>query len=258
MPAYGDLDKNFAGQKYGLDSKQESWRAGEDINWGDPVFSYIDEDFSEGEGSVWKAKQDTSTITLDADLITDNVITTTITIDGVAQSPVATSFNTDHDTTMDDHVTDLEAAISGLTVTLTDSINNRQFTLLTKGKNIDLVTSVVTGGASQAGTTIAYTTSQVFIGVAFFTQISFKDDVGYYPENCDINVMIDGWIWVNTDDAVDSNTDAYVVWASGADQGKFTATATDNYDTKCRFRSTLTAAGIALIEVRGQQTDATP
>ncbi len=260
MGAYNDLDKSFPGLVYGTGPKEyESWRAGEIIDFGAPVFSYEGDDFSEGgDGVVYNAKQDTSTITLDGDLVTSNVITTTVTVDGVAQTPVASTFITDHDTTMALHVTDLEAAITGLDVTLTDGTNNRVFDLLIKGSNINLVTSVVTAGGGQAGTTIAYTNTQVFVGVASYTSKSLTDSVGDYQLNEAINVLTIGKLYVKTAAAVDSNTDAFVELAIGADQGLFIATLADNYDTKCKFRSTLAAAGNALIEVRGQNRDATP
>lgn len=253
MPAYNNLDEKIQGLIYGLHPRKiESWRAAEDIGFGEPVFSYNDEDYSKGQGSVWKKKVDVKTITLDADLVTSNVITTTLTIDGVAQTPVATTFDTDHDTTMDNHKADLEAAFSGLTVTLTDATNNRQFTLFYKGSNID-VASVVTLGASQAGITIASGTSpQIFIGVTVFTQKSLKDSVGYYEQDEAINVMTSGQIWVYASKAVNPNTAAYVIIAAGATQNQFTDSSSGTYDTKARFRSLTTAAGLVLLEVRGQ------
>lgn len=255
MGAYDNLDQAIAGLKLGIDmDRVETWKAAETIAFGAPVFVYEGDDVG-----AYNVKQDTATITLDADLVTGNTITTTVTVDGVAQAAVATPFNTDHDTTMDDHVTNLEAGITGLDVTLTDATNNRQFTLFLKGSDLTAITSPVTGGASQAGVTMAYTTAQVFAGVALYTSKSEVDTVGTYVADETVNVLAEGQVWINTDGAVSSNTNAYVVWdATSADQGKFTATATDNYDVGCKFRSDLAAAGLALVEVRGQVKDATP
>ena len=256
MGAYENLDKWFAGMKQGVDGNEtiETLRAAEDIDNGVPIFVY------EGDNlNGYNVKQDTSTITLDAELITGNTITTTVSIDGVAQTPVASVWTSSHDDTMDLHLADLEAAISDLVVTLTDLSTNLQFTLLTKGKNISLVTSVVTGGSTQAGTVIAYTCSQVFAGIAVFVQRSFNGSVGVYPEDEAMNNMTRGKIVINTSKAVNANTQAYVIWDyNSADQGKFTDVATDNYETKCTFRSNTTDANLAEIEVNGQHKDATP
>jgi hypothetical protein len=259
MSAYGNLDTAIAGLTYGIKGRKEveSWNAAESINFGVPCFSYAGEDFSDGTGDVYNAKQDTSTITLDADLVALNVITTTITIDGVAQDAVATTFATTHDATMTAHAAAIEAAISGVTVTLTDATDNRQFTVFYKGHNINLITSPVTAGGSQAGVTIAYTTAQIFIGFSAFTQKSNVADVGYYAQYETVNVLTYGMVYALTSVAVNANTAAYAIWAV-TNQTKLTGTATSNYDINCRFRSTLAAAGLALVEVKGQNTDATP
>ncbi len=228
-------------------------RAAEEIDFGDPVFGYDGDDVN-----GYTAKQDTATITLDADLIASNTITTTVTIDGVAQSPVATLFDTSHDNTMDLHEAALEAAISSLEVTLTDPTDNRQFTLLKKGSNINLVTSVVTGGASQAGITIAYTTSQIFRGFAAYTAAQCTSvSVGSYVVDDAINLLTFGRIWTNSSKAVNANTKGYVIWST-TDQGKITDAVTDNYDANIWIRSTRADAGLVLVEVNGIQRDATP
>jgi len=72
-----------------------------------------------------------------------------------------------------------------------------------------------------------------------------------------MNVMTYGKIWVLASVAVNAHTDAYVIWLP-TNQTKFTNVSTNNYDVKCRFLSTIAAAGLVLVEVRGQQTDATP
>ena len=255
MADYGNQDTPFAGITHDVDFGHDRTRrcAEEQIDWGSPIFSYEGDDVD-----GYLVKQDIGVITLDADLITDNTITTTVTIDGVTQTPVATPFNVGgHDDTMDDHVADLEAAIPGLSVSLTDATNNREFTLLLAGQNITVLASVVTGGASQAGVTITYNNGQVFEGVARFTQKGDRE-VGAYYENDAMNVRERGLIHVETSVAVNSGQDAYVIWVTGANQGKFTNVATDNYATNCKFRGTIAAAGTVLLEVNGINTDATP
>lgn len=254
MGAYNNLDPAIAGLILGINGRKQidTFVAQEQIEFGAPVMGYEGED-----NKGYNIKQDKATITLDADLVSLNVITTTITIDGVAQSPIATTFTTDHDNTMDLHKAAIEAAISGISVTLTDATDNRQFTLLHKGHNINTIVSVVTLGASQAGVTIAYTNGQIFLGVAGFEHTSYSDSRGSYFQYDAMNVMTYGKMYVNTSVAVNAHTDVYAIWKI-TDQTKFTNVLADNYDVKCRFRSTIAAAGLALIEVRGQQTDATP
>lgn len=256
MGDYGNMDSAFAGllhdSAYNRNIRTRA-NGQERIDWGVGVFAYEGDDVN-----GYTVHQDIGVITLDADLVTDNVITTTLTIDGIVAAPVATTFNTDHDTTMDDHVSALETAFPGLVVTLTDGVNNREFTLFYKGKTIDEITSVVTLGASQAGITITYDNGQIFDGVSVFTQKGGKSTIGYYPQYAAVNVLERGFIWVETDGAVDSGQDAYIIWQAGADQGKFTATETDNYETGCKFRTSRSDAGLALVEVNGIHKDATP
>lgn len=254
MGAYNNMDNAIAGLGYGISGRKEveSWRAGEDIEFGSFLFAYEGEDYSDGQGTCYKAKQDTATITLDADFVVDNTITTTITLNGVAQTPVATPWNTNHNTTMDDHKADLETAFTGLSVTLTDATTNRQFTLLYKGNTMNTITSVITGGGSQANITIVYSTSQKFIGVALFTQTGYKDTTGKYESDDAVNVLTYGQIWVLAALAVNAQEDAYVIYVP-TDQGKVTNVSSGNYDIKAKIRSNTSGAGLVLIEVRGQQ-----
>lgn len=254
MGAYGNIDQAFPGLLFGLNARRkiETWKAIEEIGFGIPVFGY-----AEDELNMYPARQDIGIITLDADFVADNVITTTLTIDGVAQTPVATTWDSDHDTTMTAHKDDLEAAFSGLEVTLTDATNNRVFELFWKNKNVQ-VASVITLGASQAGITISYNNNQVFLGVTSFTQKGSVDTVGVNEEGDPSNVLTHGKLWVDPNGTVQANTDAYVIWQIGANQGKFTATATDNYATGCKFRKDTTSQGYSIVEVNGQNIDATP
>lgn len=255
MGAYESLDTAIAGLKIGtgMSRVEGTWKAAETILFGAPVFGYAGDSLN-----AYNVKQDIATITLDADLVTANVITTTLTIDGVAQAAVATTFITDHDTTMTAHGDALEAAFSGLVVTYTDVTDNRQFTLTYKGVNMSLVASAVTAGGSQAGVVIAYDNGQVFLGIALFTQV-MGDNGGYYVANDSLNILTRGQIWVNASAAVNANTAAYVIWdGTSANQKTFTGTSTDNYDVGCRFRKTTTVAGLVPVEVNGQKLDATP
>ena len=254
MAEYESMEPKLAGLAVGIDiPPSETLRAVEPIDNGKGVFVYEGD-----EVNGYNVKQDTGTITLDADLVTDNVITTTLTIDGVAQTPVETTWDTDHNTTMANHEADLEAAFPGLEVTLTDlPTPNRVFELFWKGKNIQIA-SVITLGGSQAGITIAYTNSQIYAGIARFDQKSYKDSVGVYVEDDAISVQPRGKICSETSVAVNAHTRAYIIWQYGANQGKFTNVATNNYDVNCWFRDTIAAAGLAIVETNGLTRDATP
>lgn len=248
MGAYGRMDEAIAGLKVGVESQRVGTFACAEtagILPGTPVFGY-----SGDSKNAYKIRLDTSTNTLDADLVTSNVITMTPTIEGVAQTPIAVTFDTDHDTTMDAIKAAIEAAISGAVVTLTDATNNRVFVVFVKGKNVSF-SCVVTLGASQATVTSASTTVQIFLGVAMFTQVlTYVGSVGTYVYGDAINVMEIGVLWVPTAGAVSANTKAYVVSAIGATQGLFS---TSGYSLEARYRDSVSAAGLVKLEVRGQE-----
>ncbi len=240
MAAYGNMDSAIQGLKSGLDSQVETWAAGEAIDYGAPVFGY------EGDSvNAYGAKTDTVALTLDADLVTDNTIT--FTING---EDVAVAFDTDHGTTMDNAVAAIEAAIDGISATLTDATDNRQITLFLKGSNLT-ATATVTGGGSQAGITGSSSSAQIFLGVALAVARSEVGSAGGYSSGEDVNVLVGGYIWVYASKAVNANTDVYVINAIGATQGQFTDSSS-GYDCGCRFRGTISEAGLVLVEVNGQ------
>ena len=251
MAQYENMDTKLPGLVHGssFHIRNETWRVAEQngIDFGDAVYMYEGADLTDGIDG-WKIHRDVSTITLDADLITDNTITTTI--NGTA---VATPFNNDHDTTMDDHKDDIEAAIEGITVTLTDTVDNRVFRLFYEGNDFVTVTSVVTGGASQAGTTVTFDTDLIFGGIARRSDRGFTNTVGEYPYQDAMNVVDEGMICVVTSKAVSANTAAYTILdPASADQGKFTDSASGTYTTNCVFRETITAAGTVIVDVNKQ------
>lgn len=93
-----------------------------------------------------------ATTIFDADLVASNSIV--FTINGTAVTAVP--FNTDHDTTMDDLITQIEADITGSSVSLDPGdVNNRTLIISIFGQaGVETCSVVVTGGASQAtGTT---------------------------------------------------------------------------------------------------------
>ena len=245
MGAYDELDEAIAGLKFGVaePSRVASFKVAElaGIPFGSPVFGYDDD-----EVNGYLAHTDTSTIVFDADFVTSNSIV--ITVNGVAGTAVI--FATSHAATMTALLVQLESDFTGLTAEATDLAGtNRTIKLVLKGLEI-VATEAITGGAGQATGTITASTSQVFLGVALFTQLGYVDNVGYYEYEDAMNVMEIGWIYINTHETVQANTIAYVITAVGATQGKF---GTSGFDTGARFRSSVTGAGLARVELRGQK-----
>jgi len=122
--------------------------------------------------------------TLSADLITANVLTTTVTLNGVTLTPVASTYATDHDTTIAAHI-GLLAAVTGLACVASGA---RGFQV-----NGDVATdtvsmvSVVTLGASQATVVQTYASKfgELIVGDYFThnkaTPITIATNDTYYP-----------------------------------------------------------------------------
>jgi hypothetical protein len=253
MTAYNNMDAAVAGLKYGLDSQTESWNAKEAISHGDSVFGYAGDD-----KSAWLFHLDTSTTVFDGDFVASNSIVATV--NGTAVDAVV--FDTNQATTMTALAAQIEADIEGATATLTDETgDNRTIAIFIEGTDV-VVSWSVTGGGSQADNTVTQSSAQVFVGVAQKTAGEFSSSQSKldgteinaavnYEAGDAVNVMVVGYIYVNAIGAVNANSAAYIL-KSGSNKGKWTATSSDNYDTKARFRNTLAATGLALVELRGQ------
>ena len=204
-----------------------------------------------------------ATLVFDADIITGN------SIDGKVNGTAITTvpFNTDHDTTMDDLVTELES-LDGVSASLTDTGgDNRTVKIVvdhTDAARLDedaaLSDWAVTGGASQAGITITYSTEDVFVGILRHEHKMAKTVANVSPNansqyvkvfNKEAGSVLDeGIIWVTVTEAVAVEDTAYVV-GKGADRGKFSKTsATTNIDSTGKFKSATTGAGIAKLKIR--------
>ncbi len=250
MTAYENMDVAIAGLTVGsiYDTRIEgTWVAKEIIDFGEPVFGYAG-----NYDDCYEAHEDTNTVLFDADFgDADNVITFTITINGVVQPDVIINYDTDQATTMIAIKDGLEAAITGLEVTRTDTGgDDRTLGLFFEGSSISSVVGVA--GTAAPGATVTISTVQIFLGVARFDQkYVLSGNSGQYEINDLVNVLAEGRIYVNCIEAVNANTSAYVV-TTGTDKGKFSLTSTDNYDVNCIFRATTTEASLVPVEVRGQ------
>jgi hypothetical protein len=241
MSAYNDIDVQVAGLRYGLEATVETFHAAEEIAFGDPVFGYAGDDVN-----GYAAHQDTAQIVWDADFVTSNSID--VVVNGVTTTVV---FDTDQATTMLAIIAAIEAQtlLAGIDVTRTDiSGDDRTLKFFWKGDDIETLTETVTLGASQATGTITFSNSQVFLGIAL---LSHQESAGVakYDLNEAMNVLTEGFVWVNAYQAVQANSAAYVVVTFGANLGKF---GTAGYDTKSRFRGNTSGAALVALEVRGQ------
>jgi len=256
MPQYGALDPAFPGMSAEIFVKTESKFAMEAIPFGYPMFAYSGNVTDPGKtGEVWLYHNDRSKVAFDADFVTSNSIA--VTVNGVAVTAVV--FDTDHETTMTNLLSQIETDITGATATLdTDDVNGRTFFVDIDGVDV-VVTAVVTLGASQAVATITVSGRQVFVGVSGHTHVvgsapktdlegNVLEAAKAYVAKDQLNNVWGGLINVDVAVAVSDTATAYVI-TSGANQGRFGATA--GYDTGCKYRSNTAAAGTAVVEVRG-------
>lgn len=253
MGMYGYLDAVRAGVLDGLDHNFESRKAVSALKFGAPVF-YKNGDEKFG----YKANRNALTATLSGDLVTSNVITTTVTLNGVALTPVASTFAGDHATTLAAHIAAI-AALTGVTCAAGTAARSYTVTGDADTDNVGFV-SVVTLGAGQA--TVSYsaaTNATKFGGIAVLSQRSTNTVEGEYPAGDMVSVCTEGEIWVRVADNLTlcANKPAYVVFDSDeAAYGQFTPTSSvDTYDAGAYFRGNPIVVGtgetFARIEVRG-------
>jgi hypothetical protein len=93
-----------------------------------------------------------------------------------------------------------------------------------------------------------YASGDVFIGIALFEQRGSKTTVGYYEQYDVVNVLTEGFVYVQAAAAVSGAP----VAAYADSSGLFSPTASGNYDVGCMFRANqTTVSGLVLIEVNG-------
>lgn len=234
--AYGNQGSAVAGLLVGQARVVDAFLAAEAIEFGRPVFSYP------GEKNAYGYYNDLAKLVFDADFVASNTID--ITVNTVAITQV--TFTTDHDTTAG-LVRDAIAALDGVECVLdTDDATNRTFLIRTKGATA-AVTEAVAAGASQADGTITYESGQVYVGLSMRTLKLYAENANY-PANKELNVLERGKCYCETNVAVEENVAAYVDIA-GADAGKFN---TAGLLIDARYRSTESAAGLAIVETNGQ------
>ena len=245
MAAYGSPDVAIAGLLYGEKNDVESAIAQEAIAFGAPAFGKVG-DFNK----AYALHKDKVTETLSADLVTSNVLTTTI--NGTA---IASTFATDHATTMTAHIALINANVTLAAAGITAAAGSSNRIIVISGPaGADLaVTGAVTAGGSQATVTIVYGTNLVFLGVSVFVQTGGRDygaGTSGWKQYDSVNILRNGKIWVLGESTVSANKAAYATLGGSGTVGKFSDVATSNYDIGGYFRSNLNG-GLAVLEVRG-------
>jgi hypothetical protein len=226
----------FAGMK--ADSRfdeVESFAAEEAIPFGRGVTAEAGD-----TDSVRLAGKDNAAMLYDADFVTGNSIT--FVVNGTAITPVV--FDTDQATTL----AALVAAVDGLAGVSATSLAARTVNVEMEDGSTITVSSVVTGGASQATGTPTYSADDVFRGISLATQKEQNSSgVVQYEQYEAVSVLRKGVAWVETGVAVTADEDAYIDMTGAI--GKFTNVSSGNLATGGKFRSTVAAAGLAKLEI---------
>jgi hypothetical protein len=186
--------------------------------------------------SAHLALRDKGTLTYNGDFRATDVII--VTINGVACGTV--NFTSTHATTA---AAVLAAIVAHADVTAASkSANGRVFSIETEGEVISIA---VTGSSVTAAAAVDYVTLQndVFRGVS----VHRHNEAGEYSANDIMDILRQGEIWVDTSITVVADDTAYVDLAGGL--GKFTNVSTNNLATGGKFRSSVTGAGLAKIEI---------
>lgn len=197
-------------------------------------------------GEVYRCRvftKDNCSLLYDADFVTSNKINGTV--NGVAWTEV--DFTTDHDTTAG-LVRDAINALAGVTCILdTGDANNRTFLIEMEDGSVITVTTVVTGGASQATGTPTYSSDDVFRGIAL-AQHKEQTLAGItkYTDKETVSVLKKGTAWVPVSVAVTADDTAYAL-VDGT--GKFTNASSGNTVTGGKFRSSTSGAGLAKLDI---------
>ena len=249
MNLYGNQQLGIPGMVLGNKERVATKIAGHSIAPGEPLFSAVGD-----PNIVYKAGLTAVAVTISA-LVENNRVA--LTVNGTGVTPVTAVGAGD--------VMLIETARA-----IVDAINGNE-TLYAAGvtaffneaaplkiyvqapTTAPTVTGTITDGASQGTVASAAFNSNVFVGVALWTAIlAHRNSAGFYEKADAVNVLERGVILVAvTDNAVPSfGKPAYIV-LSGADAGKWTDVATDNYDAGCVFYNTTAELGTAYVDVRG-------
>ena len=171
-------------------------------------------------GKVRRLRSNQTTLTLDGDLVTSNVLAGNIIIDGVTNAYTET-FASTHDATMELLRAEIQALDGILTATL-EGGDNRVITVVADPESdVYFSTGAVTAGAGQAGVTLANTESGDLFGVSVYAEKQ-PDSSGnaLYLDNEAVASGREIYIDVMSDDALAVGADVYVRFLAetGADK----------------------------------------
>jgi hypothetical protein len=242
---YDPPARAIAGQKYGLKAGVRTYRAGEKIYPGDPVFGMAGD-----ETACYGAHVNAVTLTASAALITGNKVQ--VTINGKTLPPVDFISSSAATLAAIVQAVELDDDLSALDITafVIDGAN----AIGIAGPGITITANaVVTGGSSQAAFTATADTNMKFLGVAVHTELGFREGAGFYPPAHAVNVMDFGEIYVPVAEGVSPlDKEPACVILSGSEAGKFTNEASGNYDCGAFFRGG-EEDGLARVELRGMK-----
>jgi hypothetical protein len=183
---------------------------------------------------------DNAKLVFDADFVTSNKINGKV--NGVSWTEV--DFDTDHDTTAANLAAAI-AALTGVTCVLDSTDANKRTFLIenTDGSAITVTDVAVTGGASQAGSTVTTSSDDIFRGISLHQH----NEAQKYENTDTVSVLRKGQVWCEVSVAVSADEAAYVDVALAT--GKMTNVSTNNVATNGVFRSTTSGAGLAIVEI---------
>jgi len=170
------------------------------ITYGYPIFSP-----SGNTGIGYNAHQTQAVITTSG-AFTSSDTAIIVTLNGVALSSVAYSSSSAHTGSLV-VVAILAALPTGSTCVFNDSAHT--FTIYSPGQ--DLTATLASSGGVTATTAYTVGASDLFMGVAGFTQRSLRSTAGGYTQNDPMNSMYLGFIYVQCPIAVTDGQSAYVI-----------------------------------------------
>lgn len=117
--------------------------------------------------------------------------------------------------------------------------------------DITLGIGVVFGTDEETQVKTPTATTDTFAGVAMY-QSKEQDLSGsvVYKDKDTVPTINKGRVWVDVVGAVNAETDSVYLICTGADAGKFTATATSNKEiTNAKFKKTTTGNGLTILQL---------
>ncbi len=213
---------------------------------------------------IRKPLQNSLDVVFSADLVTSNVINGSIKVRQIGSTSftnntlTATTFASDHATTMGAIATKIKA-ITGVADCTVGGSNNRTLLITaTEGYEIEIGNTdfVVTLGSSQATVTYVRGSDDTIIGVALHeNKEANSDGTALYETGDAVNVAYQGEVWMLAQDTIAINDSVYAAFVgSTAERGEVRNT-TDSAPVEAiavsaaRFRSTASADGLVRVEL---------